>query len=164
MVAVRFSPDGRGDGDRSGIGWDDHAVHGNIFEVMRRRGPKFDRAISALIEDLDERGLSDEVLVVLAGEFGRTPKVYVRKGCPGREHWGPAGNVMMFGGGLARGQVIGSTNDKGERPASRPLTPRDVLATIYHTMGIDTERTFNNVAGRPVPVLTEGQPITELTG
>ena len=164
VVAVRFSPDGRGDGDRSGIGWDDHAVHGNIFEVMRRRGPKFDRAVSALIEDLDERGLSDEVLVVLAGEFGRTPKVYVRKGCPGREHWGPAGNVMMFGGGLARGQVIGSTNDKGERPASRPLTPRDVLATIYHAMGIDTERTFNNVAGRPVPVLSEGKAITELIG
>jgi hypothetical protein len=71
---------------------------------------------------------------------------------------------MMFGGGLARGQVIGSTNDKGERPASRPLTPRDVLATIYHAMGIDTERTFNNVAGRPVPVLSEGKAITELIG
>ena len=164
VVAVRFSPDGRGDGDRSGIGWDDHAVHGNIFQVMRRRGPQFDRAVSALIEDLDDRGLSDEVLVVLAGEFGRTPRIYVRKGCPGREHWGPAGNVMLFGGGLARGQIIGSTNDKGERPATRPLTPKDVLATIYHAMGIDTERTFNSVSGRPVPVLHDGQAIRELIG
>ena len=162
VVAVRFSPDGRGDGDRSGIGWDDHAVHGNIFQVMRRRGPQFDRAVSALIEDLDDRGLSDEVLVVLAGEFGRTPRIYVRKGCPGREHWGPAGSVMLFGGGLARGQIVGSTNDKGERPATRPLSPKDVLATIYHAMGIDTQRTFNTGSGRPVPVLPEGKPIAEL--
>ncbi len=162
VVTIRFSPDGRGDGDRSGIGWDDHAVHGNIFEIMKRRGPQFDRAVSALIEDLDDRGLSDEVLVMLAGEFGRTPRIYVRKGCPGREHWGPAGNILLFGGGLTRGQVVGSTNDKGERPATRPVTPKNVLATIYHAMGIDTQRTFNSAGGRPVPVLPEGEAITEL--
>tara|TARA_B100000029_G_scaffold246199_1_gene243206 strand:+ start:1360 stop:2841 length:1482 start_codon:yes stop_codon:yes gene_type:complete len=162
VVAVRFCPDGRGDGDRSGIGWDDHAVHGNIFQVMRRRGGSFDRAVSALIEDLDDRGLSDEVLVLLAGEFGRTPRIYVRKGCPGREHWGPAGNVVLFGGGLSRGQVVGSTNRNGERPATRPVTPKDVLATVYQAMGIDVSRTFTNTGGRPVPVLPEGEVISEL--
>lgn len=164
VVAVRFSPDGRGDGDRSGIGWDDHAVHGNIFQIMRRRGPQFDRAVSALIEDLEQRGLDKNVLVVLAGEFGRTPRIYVKDGCPGREHWGPAGNVMLFGAGLTKGQIIGATNAKGERPQQRPLKPQDVLATIYHVLGIDAERTFTNAAGRPVPILPSGSPIPELIG
>ncbi|MFP6767188.1 MAG: DUF1501 domain-containing protein [Planctomycetaceae bacterium] len=164
VVAIRFSPDGRGDGDRSGIGWDDHAVHGNIFQIMRRRGPQFDRAVSALVEDLQQRGLYDDVLLVLAGEFGRTPRIHVHKGCPGREHWGPAGNVMLYGGGLARGQIVGSTNSRGERPAHRPLKPQDVLATIYHVLGIDPERTFSNSSGRPVAILSSGAPVAELVG
>ena len=164
VTAIRFSPDGRGDGDRSGIGWDDHAVHGNIFQIMRRRGPQFDQAVSTLIEDLEERGLSDRVLVVLAGEFGRTPRVHNHKGCPGREHWGPAGNVLIYGGGLTMGQVIGATNAKGERPADRPLKPQDVLATIYHCLGINAAQTLINQVGRPVPILPNGTPISELIG
>ena len=164
VVAVRFSPDGRGDYDRTMIGWDDHAVHGNIFAIMRRRGPQFDQAVSALIEDLEARGMQDEVLLVLVGEFGRTPRIHVHKGCPGREHWGPAGCAMLYGGGLTMGQVIGSTNDKGERPQDRPVSYQDLLATIYHSMGINPEHTFLNQSGRPVPILSSGAAIAELVG
>ena len=164
VVAVRFSPDGRGDGDRSGIGWDDHAVHGDIFDVMRRRGPQFDQAVSTLFEDLEDRGLNQKVIVVIAGEFGRTPRVANHKGCPGREHWGPAGCVVVYGGGLNMGQVVGATNQKGERPAERPLKTQDVLATIYHCLGIDPHYSFTNLAGRPIPILPSGEPIRELTG
>lgn len=164
VVAVRFSPDGRGDYDKAMIGWDDHAVHGNIFAIMRKRGPQFDQAVSSLIEDLEERGMQDDVLLVVVGEFGRTPRVHVHKGCPGREHWGPAGCALVYGGGLTMGQVIGSTNDKGERPQERPLSYQDLLATIYDSMGVNSAHTFLNQAGRPVPILSTGEPISELTG
>ena len=162
MVAVRFSPVGRGDGDRSGIGWDDHAVHGNIFQIIKRRGPQFDQAVSALIEDLGNRGMDQNVMVVMAGEFGRTPRVADHKGCPGREHWGPAGCLFVYGGGLRMGQVIGATNPRGETPAEHPVKPQDVLATIYHVLGIDPKHEFTNLAGRPVPILPSGEPIREL--
>ena len=162
VVAARFSPDGRGDYDRTMIGWDDHAVHGNIFEIMRQRGPQFDQSVSALIEDLEQRGMRDDVLVVVVGEFGRTPRIHVHKGCPGREHWGPAGCALLYGGGLAMGQIVGSTNDKGEHPQDRPLTYQSLLATIYHAMGVNLAHTFVNQAGRPVPILPAGEPIKEL--
>jgi len=164
VVAVRFSPDGRGDYDRTMIGWDDHAVHGNIFDIMRQRGPQFDQSVSALIEDLDTRGLRDEVLLVVAGEFGRTPRIHNHKGCPGREHWGPAGCALVYGGGLSMGQVVGSTNSRGEQPQDRPTTYQDLLATIYHALGIHPAQTLINDVGRPVPLLPEGAPIGELTG
>jgi hypothetical protein len=164
VVAVRFSPDGRGDYDRTMIGWDDHAVHGNIFDIMRQRGPQFDQSVSALIEDLEARGLRDEVLLVVAGEFGRTPRIHVHKGCPGREHWGPAGCALVYGGGLTMGQVVGSTNSRGEQPQDRPTTYQDLLATIYHALGIHPAQTLINDVGRPVPLLPTGTPIVELTG
>ena len=164
VVTTRFSPDGRGDGDRSYIGWDDHAVHGNIFEIMKRRAPQFDQAVSALIDDLIARGLDRKVLVVVVGEFGRTPRISYKGGNPGRDHWGAAGCALVFGGGLRMGQVIGSTNHRGEHPVDRPLRPQDLLATIYHSLGIDTHRAFQNHAGRPVPILPHGEPIRELVG
>ncbi|MBM3458647.1 MAG: DUF1501 domain-containing protein, partial [Armatimonadetes bacterium] len=144
--------------------WDDHAVHGNIFEIMRERGPQFDQAVSALIEDLDDRGMGDEVLVVVVGEFGRTPRVHVHKGCPGREHWGQAGCALLYGGGLTMGQAIGSTNERGEHPQDRPLRYQDLLATIYHAMGVDSRQTLLDTGGRPVPLLPVGDPIPELIG
>ena len=164
VVAVRFCPDGRGDYEKTMIGWDDHAVHGNIFEIMRQRGPQFDQSLSALIEDISDRGLEDDVLVVVMGEFGRTPRVHVHKGCPGREHWGPAGCAFVFGGGLKMGQIVGSTNDKGEQPLDRLLGYQSVLATIYHSLGINFTHTFVNSNGRPVPILAQGEVIRELTG
>lgn len=171
VVAVRFCPDGRGDGDRSGVGWDDHAVHGNIFNVMRRRGPQFDQAVSALIEDLSQRGLDRNVLLVVAGEFGRTPRISYANGetfntghGPGRDHWGAAGCALVFGGGMPMGQVIGATNRHGEFPVERAIQPQDLLATIYTFLGINPEHQFMNHAGRPIPLLPFGTPIRELVG
>ncbi len=169
VVAVRFSPDGRGDGDRSGVGWDDHAVHGNIFTIMRRRGPQFDQSVSALIEDLSERGLDRNVLLVVAGEFGRTPRISYANGetfntghGPGRDHWGAAGCALVFGGGMPMGQVIGGTNRLGEFPIDRAVQPQDLLATIYRFLGINPEHQFLNHAGRPISLLPFGTPIREL--
>ncbi len=164
VVAVRFAPDGRGDYDRTMIGWDDHAVHGNIFAIMRKRGPQFDQAVSALVEDLEDRGMQDEVLLVVVGEFGRTPRIHVHKGCPGREHWGPAGCALLYGGGLNMGQVVGSTNAKGERPKERPISYQDLLATIYHAVGVNPNHTIVNHLGQPIPILSTGEPIRELAG
>lgn len=164
VVAIRFCPDGRGDYEKGMIGWDDHAVHGNIFEITKKRGPQFDQAVSTLIDDLEERGLDEQTLVVVMGEFGRTPRVNTHKGCPGRDHWGPAGNALVYGGGLNRGQVIGSTNRNGERPQDRPLKTQDLLATIYHCLGIDQNHRIQNLSGLPVPILPTGKPIEELVG
>lgn len=169
VVAVRFCPDARGDADRSGVGWDDHAVHGNIFTVMRRRGPQFDQAVSALIEDLAQRGLDRNVLLVVAGEFGRTPRISYANGetfntghGPGRDHWGAAGCALVFGGGMPMGQVIGATNRLGEFPIDRAVQPQDLLATIYRFLGINPEHQFVNHSGRPIAVLPFGTPIREL--
>jgi hypothetical protein len=162
VVAVRFSPECRGDDDRGGAGWDDHAIHGNIFQLMRRRGPRFDQALSALIQDLGERGLNDRVLVVVAGEFGRTPRIEYSEGMPGRDHWGPAGCALVYGGGLRMGQVVGATTRKGEFPIQSPTSPQDLLATIYRFLHIDPTHNFQDHNGRPVPILPFGRPIPEL--
>jgi hypothetical protein len=162
VVAVRFSPDGRGDNDKSFIGWDDHPVHGNIFEIMKRRLPQFDQALSTLIEDIESRGLERDVLVVVAGEFGRTPRISHVDGHPGRDHWGPAGCALVYGGGLRMGQVIGATNRRGEHPVERALRPQDLLATVYHTLGVDPHHEFSDLHGRPFPILPYGKPIAEL--
>jgi Protein of unknown function (DUF1501) len=171
VVAVRFSPDGRGDGDKSGVGWDDHAVHGNIFTVMKRRGPQFDQAVSALVEDLSQRGLDRQVMLVVAGEFGRTPRITYANGetfntghGPGRDHWGAAGCALVYGGGMPMGQVIGATNRLGEFPIERAIQPQDLLATSYWFLGINPEHQFLNLAGRPVSLLPCGKPIRELVG
>jgi len=108
--------------------------------------------------------MQDDVLLVAVGEFGRTPRIHVHKGCPGREHWGSAGCALLYGGGLTMGQVIGSTNDKGERPQDRSVSYQDLLATIYYAMGIDPSYTLVNHEGRPVPILSTGKAIVELTG
>ena len=146
------------------IGWDDHAVHGHIFNIFKRRGPRFDQALSALIEDLESRGMSRNVLLVLAGEFGRSPKVSYVAGKPGRDHSGPAGNVLFYGGGLRMGQVIGATNHRGKHPVEQPIRPQDPLATIYQFPGIDPHHHFATFTGRPVPILSRGEPIAELVG
>lgn len=137
-------------------GWDDH---GKLKDAMQRRAGAFDAAVSALIEDLCERGLDRKVSVVVLGEFGRTPRVNKNGG---RDHWPSSMAVLLAGGGLKVGQVIGSTNDKGERPKDRPLHPNDVWATVYRNLGVDPQQTFVNNAGRPVPILPSGQPIAEL--
>jgi uncharacterized protein (DUF1501 family) len=149
--------------------WDDHPGNamrpGHFAEYMRRRLPYFDQSVAALIEDLFDRGLDRRVLLVVVGEFGRTPKI--RYGPPdrslGRDHWPDAYSALVSGGGLRMGRVVGATNARGEYPTESPVTPQDLLATIYRHLGIDPDHVFTDQLGRPVPVLQHGQPIRELS-
>ena len=137
-------------------GWDHHS---NIGPGMKSRLPSMDQSIGALIADLDERGLLDSTIVCVMGEFGRTPRI---NATAGRDHWGNVMSVLLGGGGLKGGQVVGASNDKGEHPVENPLTPADVLATIYHQLGIDMHAAFHNHAGRPIPINNSGEPIRQL--
>ena len=137
-------------------GWDDHA---NIGPAMKNKLPILDHAVASLVEDLDARGLYGKVAICVCGEFGRTPKV--NEGA-GRDHWGQAMSVLLGGGGLKGGVVVGSTTAKGEYPKDRPVTPEDMLATLYHVLGIDTKQVFLDKVGRPHPILSKGEPIAEL--
>lgn len=148
-------------------GWDTHWNHQTSMEQYL---PKVDRAVSALITDLDQRGLLGKVMVVVCGEFGRTPKMNdggnggapMSQGTPGRDHWGNALSVLIAGGGLKGGQVIGSTNRLGEVPAERPLRPGDLHHTLFHVLGVDPDVSFPNHAGRPIPAIDHGEVIREL--
>ena len=150
--------------------WDSHAVNCHLFDDALIRLPLLDRAISALIEDLYNRGLDRKVLLVVTGEFGRTPRISVTKGSqtgvdqPGRDHWPQAMSVLVSGGGMPTGQIVGSTNSLGEHPKDRALNPADFWATIYRHLGIDTEHAYPDHAGRPMPILPFGKPISELIG
>jgi len=122
-------------------------------------GPPLDQMISALIGDIYERGLDRKVLLVIWGEFGRTPRV---NKTGGRDHWGALMSILLAGGGLRVGQVIGTSNSNGEEPSDRPVRPTDVLATIYRHLGIDLASHTVNNAGRPIPILPDGEPIHEV--
>jgi hypothetical protein len=137
-------------------GWDHHA---GIEAAMKNVLPILDRAFAGLVEDLSDRGLYDRVAVCVCGEFGRTPRV---NRDAGRDHWGQSGFCLLGGGGLKTGLAVGSTTEKGEYPKDRPVGPEDMLATLYHVLGIDTKLTFLDKIGRPHPVLAKGQPIAEL--
>lgn len=146
--------------------WDDHSGNagrpGHFAGYMRTRLPYLDQALSALIEDLFARGLDRRILVVVMGEFGRTPRIAENSTGVGRDHWPDAYSALVSGGGLRMGQVIGATNSKAEYPTENPLTPYDLLATIYRHLGIDTELALPDFAGRPIPILNAGTPIRDL--
>lgn len=143
--------------------WDSHAVNCHIFTDAKFRFPMYDRAISALIEDLHARGLDRKVLLIVTGEFGRTPRITYSNGRPGRDHWPQAMSMLVSGGGLRMGQVIGSTTARGERPKDQPLTPNDLWATMFAHLGIDYRHTaFLDHTGRPMPLLPHGSPIVGL--
>jgi hypothetical protein len=144
--------------------WDDHSVNSHIFKAYEEKLPSFDQSVSALIEDLGQRGLNDRVLFVFCGEFGRTPKIGNQhaSGRPGRDHWSRAMSVFLSGGGLRMGQVIGKTNRLAEEPVERIMNSNCLLSTIYHRFGINPADTFLNNAGRPIHILTDGEPIAEL--
>jgi hypothetical protein len=137
-------------------GWDDHA---RIEQAMRNKLPIYDRALASLVEDLSDRGLYERVAVCVCGEFGRTPRVNPDAG---RDHWGESGFCVLGGGGLRTGLAVGATNERGERPQTRPVTPGDMWATLYGVLGIDPRTVFHDRIGRPHPVLPEGTPIREL--
>lgn len=144
--------------------WDDHSVNVHIFRAYEERMPVFDQAVSALIEDLTQRGLDRQVLFVFCGEFGRTPRIEYQDASrrPGRDHWPRAMSVLLAGGGLRMGQVVGATNARGEEPSARAMNSNCLLATIYHRFGIDVSQVYHDRAGRPIPILPEGEPIAEL--
>ena len=118
-----------------------------------------DQSIGVLIADLAERGLLQDTIICVMGEFGRTPRV---NGNAGRDHWGNVMSVLLGGGGLTGGQIVGASNSKGEHPAEQPLKPADVLATIYRAMGLDLHKAFLNHAGRPTPINNYGTLIRSL--
>jgi hypothetical protein len=148
-------------------GWDHHW---DLQKGMESYLPIVDSAVSALFTDLDDRGLLETTLVVLCGEFSRTPKMNDggnggaprSMGAPGRDHWGDAMFCLMGGGGVKGGQIVGSTDQKGTRPRSRPLVPSNLHATIYHVLGIDPKLQLLDLSGRPVPALDDPEPISEL--
>src|SRR5260370_295382 len=137
--------------------WDTHVLG---FDSLRRGFlPRFDRAYSALIEDLDVRGLLDSTLVLAWGEFGRTPRVNAQAG---RDHYPNVFSAALAGGPVKGGRVVGASDSKGAFPRSNPKTPQDVLALLYRHLGVDTRQQYLNEAGRPIPVLPGGTPIEEL--
>ncbi len=156
--------------------WDDHAVNHHVFDALRFRAPYFDQAVSTLIEDIYARGLDKRVLVVVTGEFGRTPRIErvassgggVASGAagtvqPGRDHWPRAFSNLWAGGGIKTGGVIGATDKHGEDVVERLCTPGDFLATIYRHLGIEAGQiTIPDFSGRPNLILPRGAPIPEL--
>ncbi|MEZ6121849.1 MAG: DUF1501 domain-containing protein [Planctomycetaceae bacterium] len=158
--------------------WDDHAVNHHVFDAMRFRAHAYDQAVSALIEDIHERGLAERVLVVVTGEFGRTPKINYQPSTgagnasapagttqPGRDHWPRAFSNIWAGGGITPGRFIGATDSRGEDSIERICSPGDFLATIYHHLGIDSSKIFiRDFNGRPTAIVDRGRPIPELMG
>jgi hypothetical protein len=141
--------------------WDHHGgPQADIFGALRYLLPLLDRSLSALMDDLRDRGLDKDVLVVVLGEFGRTPKIEPQG--PGRGHWAEAGCALLFGGGLRMGQVIGATDSRGERAKSGSINFQNIFATIYHVLGIDSATTLPDFSGRPQYLLDEREPIAAL--
>jgi hypothetical protein len=138
-------------------GYWDH--HDDIEKGLEQHLPPLDAAIGALVEDLEDRGMLDDVVVYCAGEFGRTP---LSNGHAGRDHWAECFSVLLGGGGLKGGQVVGASEPRGGKVAERPVSPLDLLATLYQTLGISLETHYEDASGRPVSIVGAGKPIQEL--
>ena len=143
----------------AGSGWDTHWEH---YPRMRNElCPGFDHAVYGLIEDLDQRGMLDETLVLVLSEHGRTPRITSGNG-GGRDHWSQAYTCLFAGGGVARGRVVGRTDRHGGTVTERPVSPKDVLATVYHLLGIDPETTLVDRTARPLPLVQGAQVVGEM--
>lgn len=138
-------------------GWDTHA--GNFRTLQNQLLPQLDRALSALIADLDARGLLETTIVFCAGEFSRTPRV---NSAAGRDHWARSMALLLAGGGLRKGLVYGSTDDRGAAPTSDPCSPADVAATLFHALGIEPDHVVHTTSGRPLPIFREGKVLEAL--
>jgi hypothetical protein len=145
-------------------GWDFHA---NLDKGMHSVLPILDKAVGTLVDDLDRHGQLDSTIVMVMGEFGRTPRI--NKGLPGvdpnpgRDHWGRVMSVLMAGGGLRQGITVGASNSRGEVPRERPVTPAEIVATLYARLGIDPTMSFMDKVNRPIMVVPSGtEPIREL--
>jgi len=138
--------------------WD---THGGNFRHLRTNLPTFDQGISALIEDLHQRGLAQDVSVIVWGEFGRTPRINAQAG---RDHWAPVNCALLAGGGIPTGQMIGGTDRIGAYATQQPIHYRNILATLYHNLGIDTQTVLHDAFGRPATILPEdARPVRELS-
>lgn len=169
MVWENPSPPGTSIPVYGSYNWDSHAVNCDLFKEAREwRFAFYDQAVTALIEGLYERGLDKKTLVVITGEFGRTPRVNPAVGTqtkvmqPGRDHWPGAMSFIVAGGGMRTGQIVGATNGKGEYPVDRRMTPNDLWASVYRHLGLDQHHAFPDHAGRPMPALPFGAPIPEM--
>ncbi len=138
-------------------GWD---THGSNFKQLKKQLPELDRGIANLIQDLHDRGMQDDVVTVVWGEFGRTPKI--NSSDAGRDHWSPVMSAMVAGGGLKMGQAVGASSARGEYPKDRPYKVPHLLSTVYHALGIDAGMTFPNGTGRPMYILDDRTKVTEL--
>jgi hypothetical protein len=137
-------------------GWD---THGQNFQTLKKQLPQVDRGIANMVQDLHDLGLGNDVVTIMWGEFGRTPKINMNAG---RDHWSPVMGAMIAGGGLKMGQAVGASTARGERPKDRPYTASQVLSTVYKAVGIDTSTTFPNGFGRPMYVLDDRETVREL--
>jgi len=137
-------------------GWD---MHGNVVGGMKGRSPQMDQAVATFIEDVIQRGLSKKILLVISGEFGRTPRINRNAG---RDHWAPLSTLAFALGNIRNGLVVGESNSKVEVPKSTPIRPQDMMATIFGHLGIPLNLHYIEPSGRPTPMLTTGKPIREL--
>jgi hypothetical protein len=143
----------------AGSGWDTHWDH--YPRMKNELCPGFDRGYYGLIHDLDQRGMLDDTLVICMSEHGRTPKIQNVKG-GGRDHWSQVYTILMAGAGIARGKVVGKSDKIAGTVAERPVSPKDILATIYHLLGIDPEMTLTDRTNRPVPLVADSKVIPEV--
>jgi hypothetical protein len=157
LMARRLCEAGVGFVTLSYGGWD---MHGNIAQSMRQTAPALDHAVSAFVQDINQRGLADDILLVISGEFGRTPRV---NGGAGRDHWAPLSTLALAGGGLKMGQVVGESNSRAEVPKTTPISPQDLMATVFHVLGMPQGLHYNDPTGRPTTMITGGRVIRELT-
>jgi uncharacterized protein (DUF1501 family) len=137
-------------------GWD---MHGSVANGMKDLGPKVDHAVATFLEDVKSRGLNDEILLVISGEFGRTPRI---NGSAGRDHWAPLSTLALAGGGLKMGQVVGESTAKAEVPKTTPISPQDLMATVFHVLGLPMDLHYNDMTGRPTTMVNGGKVIREL--
>ncbi len=160
VPVVTITPQNHGVPQKCNGQWDHHD---HVFECLKAVLPQYDKSVHALITDLHDRGLSEDVAVVIWGEMGRTPRVGTQNGTTGgRDHWPQSGFAILAGGGFTTGQAVGATNAKGERPVGTPYTPQNVLATLYGHLGIDPQTTFPDHTGRPIFLLDDPTPIKEV--
>jgi len=146
--------------------WDTHGdnipPYGGIEKGLKPLLPLFDHLITTLVDDLSQRGLLDQVLVVALGEFGRSPRIGTQDSTDGRDHWPIVASMLLAGGGLKHGQVIGSTDPDGGQIATRPVFAADLAATLYRHLGVPLDAEYIDGTGRPVPIVYNGSPIHEL--
>ena len=156
LIARRLCESGCGFVTLNYGGWD---MHGQIQQGLKNRVPMLDHAVATFVQDVQQRGLGEKILLVITGEFGRTPRINKNAG---RDHWAPLSTLALSGGGLKMGQVVGESDSKVTRPHTRPITPQDLMATVFDVLGIDLATQFTNQAGRPVYMVEGGKPISEL--